>query len=307
MEQNCYKPHFKTIAQAATETLQYIKDRRDHVIVPLKTRWKKFNKVLNGGIEPNTVYTVAGASGTGKSSFVNTLETDLVDLNSEDIVILSFSFEMLSSRQVGRKISNKLKVTTAELYSADTDISDNLYKKVKSKVSEIEKYPIYYVDEPQTTKEIDTTIGYFQETIAKDKWLVVMLDHALLVESDNYIDERKIIAELQKVFIKRKKIGKTSIIQLSQMNRNIEMPERVLNPTSHYPMRSDLSSSDSIFQGSDVVAALSRPEMLGITEYGPNRLPTKNKVYLHFLKCREGSIGILEFENELKYNNLKEI
>ena len=35
-----------------------------------------------GGIEPGCVYTIVGASGTGKSSFVNTLETDLIELNS---------------------------------------------------------------------------------------------------------------------------------------------------------------------------------------------------------------------------------
>ena len=50
-----------------------------------------------GGIEPNAIYTIAGISGSGKSSFVNTLETDLVDLNTnEDIIVLSFSFEISS-------------------------------------------------------------------------------------------------------------------------------------------------------------------------------------------------------------------
>ena len=34
-----------------------------------------------GGIEPNTVYTIAGISGSGKSSFANEISTDIVDLN----------------------------------------------------------------------------------------------------------------------------------------------------------------------------------------------------------------------------------
>ena len=243
-----------------------------------------------------------------KSSFVNTLETDLIELNpKEDIVILSFSFEMLSSRQVGRKLSNKLHQTTSDLYSATDDISDSLLKAVEQEVEVIKKYPIYYVDEASTVNKIADTIAYFQNTIAKDKWLVIFLDHTLLVNSEDTNDERKIITALQKVFIKAKKVGKTSIVQLSQMNRNIEMPERILNPTSHYPMRSDLSSSDSVFQGSDVIAVLSRPETLGITAYGPSKLPVKNKVYLHFLKVREGKLAILEYENDLQYNNLIEV
>ena len=91
------------------------------------------------------------------------------------------------------------------------------------------------------------------------------------------------------------------------MNRNIEAPERINNPLSHYPMRSDLSSSDAIFQASDYVLVIHRPEILNISEYGPNHLPTQNKVYMHILKNRDaGKPCILEFENDLMYNNLIE-
>lgn len=309
MEQTYYSPlPFKHISVAADEAVTYIKQRKNHEIEPLKSRWKKFNMLCCGGIEPGCVYTIVGASGTGKSSFVNTLETDLIELNpNKDVIVLSFSFEMLSSRQVGRKLSNKLRQTTSELYSASSDIEDNLLERVEYEANKIKEYPIYYVDNSATVNKIADTITYFQDTIAKDKWLVIMLDHTLLVEGNDTSDERKIIAALERVFIRAKKIGKTSIIQLSQMNRNIELPERVNNLTSHYPMRSDLSSSDSVFQGSDVIAVLSRPEMLGITAYGPQRLPVKNKVYLHFLKVREGELAILEYENDLKYNNLIEV
>jgi hypothetical protein len=45
-----------------------------------------------------------------------------------------------------------------------------------------------------------------------------------------------------------------------------------------------------------------------ILSYGINRLPVKNKVYLHFLKVRDGGEPcILEFDNELKYGKLKEV
>jgi hypothetical protein len=72
-------------------------------------------------------------------------------------------------------------------------------------------------------------------------------------------------------------------------------------------MRSDLAASDAIFQASDYVIALSRPELLNILSYGVNRLPVKDKVYLHFLKVRDaGEPCILEFNNELKYGNLIE-
>ena len=299
---------FRHISTATNEAVEYIRKRKNHEIQSLRTRWNKFNKSFMGGIEPNTIYTIVGISGSGKSSFVNTLETDLIDLNSnQDVIVLNFSFEMLSSRQVGRKISSKLRQTTAELYSANNELTDDLLDRVEQTSQQIKSYPIYYVDTPGTVEDIASTINYFYETKAKDKKFVIILDHTLLVEGQNRESALQVISELQKLFIKVKKLPNTTIIQLSQMNRNIENPERINNPSMHYPMRSDISSADTIFHASDYVICIHRPELLNIQQYGPNRLLVKNKVYLHILKNRDaGECTILEFDNDLKYNNLIE-
>lgn len=299
---------FRHISTATNEAVEYIRKRKNHEIQSLRTRWNKFNKSCMGGIEPNTIYTIVGISGSGKSSFVNTLETDLIDLNSnQDVIVLNFSFEMLSSRQVGRKISSKLRQTTAELYSANNELTDDLLDRVEQTSQQIKSYPIYYVDTPGTVEDIASTINYFYETKAKDKKFVIILDHTLLVEGQNRESALQVISELQKLFIKVKKLPNTTIIQLSQMNRNIENPERINNPSMHYPMRSDISSADTMFHASDYVICIHRPELLNIQQYGPNRLLVKNKVYLHILKNRDaGECTILEFDNDLKYNNLIE-
>jgi replicative DNA helicase len=297
---------FRHISSAAIEAVEYIKKRKNHEIESLKTRWKKFNTQCMGGIEPNTIYTIVGISGSGKSSFVNTLENDLIDLNSDqDVIVLNFSFEMLSSRQVGRKISSKLRQTTAELYSANNSLTDELLENVEETTQQIKSYPIYYVDTPGTVDNIASTIDYFYENKAKGKRFVIILDHTLLVEGQ--ASALQVISDLQKLFIKVKKYPNTTIIQLSQMNRNIEAPDRINNPSMHYPMRSDISSADTIFHASDYVICIHRPELLNIQQYGPNRLLVKNKVYLHILKNRDaGECSILEFDNDLKYNNLIE-
>lgn len=307
MEQKSYNTlPFKHISKATDEIIDYMSQRKNHKIDSLRTRWPKFNTLCMGGIEPNAIYTFSGISGSGKSSLVNTLETDLIDLNpNRELVVLSFNFEMLASRQVGRKLSYKLKETTSTLYSAVTSIDDKAFEKVKNEAENIKKYPIYYVDTPSTVEHIAETIDYFYDVIAKGKWLIIILDHTLLVTS-NGRDERTTIIDLQKLFMQIKKKPNISIIQISQMNRNIEQPERIINPTSHYPMRSDLSTSDFIFQSSDYVIVLHRPELLGITAYGPQRQLVADMVYLHFLKNREGDLKILRFINDLKYNNLIE-
>lgn len=298
-------PKFHTIAEVAEEATSYIDSRRKHLITPLKTRWKKFNRACCGGIEPNMVFTIAGISGSGKSALANMIQFDLFDINpNQDIVVLNFSLEMVGYRNVGRAIGSKLKKTTTELYSSESDLSDDDYHNVKQAVDIFKRYQIYYIDSPCSVDYIGKTIDYFHKNIAKGRWLVVILDHVLLVDGDS--GERSTIVNLQKLFIEKKKLKNTTIIQLSQMNRNIEAPERINNPNTHFPMRSDLSASDAMFQASDYVLILHRPEILNIQAYGVNRLPVRNKVYLHFLKVRDGEPCILAFDNDLKYGNLIE-
>lgn len=308
MEQSYFNLPIRPISVVANEALNYIKARKEHNVISLATRWKKLNRCCMGGIEPNTVYTIAGISGSGKSSVANLIQTDLIDLNpNRDIVVLTFSLEMVGFRQIGRTLSNKLRRTTSDLYSSQQDLDDNTYQKVINVSNQLKNYPIYFVDNPGSPEQVRQTILSFYDKYVKDqnKYFVIIYDHTLLTKRVGTTIET--MSELQEVFIQIKKLPLTSIIQLSQMNRNIESPERINNSLAHYPMRSDLSSSDSIFQASDYVLVIHRPEILNIHEYGPDHLPTKNKVYIHILKNRDaGRPCILEFENDLMYNNLIE-
>ena len=300
--------YVRPMSKVAQEAIDYIAGRRDHTIVSLKTRWNKFNKQCMGGIEPNTVMTIAGISGSGKSSVANSIQTDIIDLNpNEDIIILTFSLEMVGFRQVGRTLSSKLRKTTSTLYSSETSLDDNTFRKVINVSNQLKEYPIYFVDSPTTPMQVQEIIDNFYNKYVKGtkKHFIIIYDHALLTKQIGSVIDT--ISELERVFIQAKKYPLTSIIQLTQMNRNIENSERINNPLAQYPMRSDLSSADAVFQGSDYVVVIHRPEILGIEQYGPNHLSTTNKVYMHILKNRDaGKPCILEFENDLMYNNLIE-
>lgn len=307
MEQNLYNI-VRPISIVTQEAIDYIKGRKNNTISSLKTRWNKLNKQCMGGIEPNTVYTISGISGSGKSSFANSIQTDIIDLNlNKNIIILTFSLEMVGFRQIGRTLSNKLRKTTSTLYSSETNLDEETFKQVINVSNQLKEYPIYFVDNPGTPMQVKEIIDTFYIKYVKNtnKHFVIIYDHALLTKQVGSVLET--ISELEKVFINTKKYPLTSVIQIAQMNRNIEQPERINNSSMHYPMRSDISSSDAIFQASDYVMVLHRPEILGIIEYGPNHLPTNNKIYIHILKNRDaGKPCILEFENDLMYNNLIE-
>lgn len=301
---------YKHISKATDEILEYIDKRRKGTVKSLKTRWEKFNNVCMGGIEPNSIYTIGGISGVGKSSFLNSLENDLIDLNPDvDFVILSFNFEMLSSRQVGRKLSKVMKKTTQELYSGSSyyELTDNDMDKISKEAGRIKTYPIYYVDIPGNVEEIKETIIEFSNLdFVKDKWLIITLDHTLLTKGRTTNSERETLANLQYMFMEMKKYGQNTIIQLSQVNREIENSDRLNNPSMHFPSRKDIFGGEAVYQASDYVIVLHRPEILQIKSYGMGRWPVANMIYMHFLKNREGDLKVLSFKNNLRHNQIEE-
>jgi replicative DNA helicase len=298
------------ISQATDKIISYIDSRRKGVIKSLKTPWEKLDNQINGGLESGTLLTLAGISGSGKSSFANMLETGIFDMNpNEPVVVLNFNFEMDSARQIGRKLSSKLNVTVSNLYSGTKDyrVTDEGFDIIYNTASGLRKYPIFYVDLPGTVEEVEQTIHHFlQQEFVQNKHVVVFIDHVLLARQRSNESERQTITELQYMFMRIKKLYKITIIQLSQLNRSIEEPSRIANENLHFPMRSDLFAADSIYQASDLVIILHRPELLNIQKYGPGRWETKNLVYAHVCKNREGEPFILCFENQLKYNRLIE-
>lgn len=298
---------FKHISNSATEIFQYIDGRRLGTIKSLKTKWKKFNDTCMGGLEPNTIFIVASISGGGKSAFISSLEEDIFELNpNEDIIVLNLSFEMQSSKIVGRKLSYKLKKTASELYSVKSKLTETELSDINKELQSIKNYPIFYVDSAGTVEEISNTITKFRELYVKDKWLIITIDHALLTKSMSGEKERETLVNLQRLLIQEKKIGKTTIIELSQLNREIEEKDRITNPSLHFPQRRDIAGSDSLYHGADYVLVLHRPEVLGLKAYGINNWPVKDMIYMHILKNRSGELKILSFVNNLMYNSIEE-
>jgi replicative DNA helicase len=241
------------------------------------------------------------------------MEEDIVEYN-QDVkpYVLSFTLEMSGSRIVGRRLSGKLNKSVQELYSGfafleGNSLSDNDYQQAVEACENITKFPIYYVEKPGSVAKIKATIDKFRQEISKDNWLVVTLDHTLLVEGRANQSERDIITELQKMFMQEKKIGITTIIQLTQLNRDIESVDRIMHANMHFPTRKDLSTSDSVYQASDICVVIMRPEIIGIQSYGIQGWSTKDMIYAHIIKQRDGEPKILKFKNDLKYNKITDI
>lgn len=301
----------KPIVEAAKEAVLYMDGRRKGLIKSLKTRWLKLNRDCMGGIEWNVIWVIAGMSGSGKSSIANELETSLFDLNpDEKFAVLSFNFEMLSFRQVGRKISYKMEKPVNELYSGDQNkLSDEDYDKVLQHAKTISQYDITYVDTPGYVEEVRNTCLQFAALPKNlDKGIVIFLDHTLLTKGRQGDKEREVLSDLMYMFMQLKKTIKCTIIIISQLNRDIEHIERLNDESGvgHYPTRKDIFGGDSVYQCADYVMVTHRPEMLNIDYYGPKKIPSTGKIFWHLLKNRDGDPGVYIMLNNLKYNRVDE-
>lgn len=297
------------IKDATEQALKEIKDRKDNLIRPLKTRWEKFNDLIGGGIEFNNLITIAGISGAGKSSIANELETALFDYNpGENFVVLSWNYEMTNKAQVIRKLSYKTNLTVNEIKSGKVKISDDQYNSLAKEAKDIAKYKIYYAEKTKTPEEMCQMVRLFHEECkkeyGKDCGLICFLDHTRLTKKKT--NEFDTINSLQEMFIELKKEDKRTFVQLSQLNRSIESVDRVSNPLMHFPQRSDVFGADSVYQSSDLVVCAHRPELLNLQYYSLNNYAVKNKVYVHGLKVREGEPAPIRFINNLKYNRIDE-
>jgi replicative DNA helicase len=221
-------------------------------------------------------------SGGGKSITLELIKENIIHLNAdEDFDILSFDLEMPAQDQALRLISNKLSISREQLLSLETPLEDKLLETVLKSSESIKNRPVYVVETPGTSTEIHSTIMDFvitRQLADRKRGLIVTIDHTLLTKGQAGEGEKEIIDNLCKMFVHLKKECinmkvKIIIIMLSQLNRDIESKERVLNSKLHYPSKNDLFAASSVYYSSDYVLVTHKPSLIsGIDHfYGPPR------------------------------------
>lgn len=307
----------KIISQekAVNDCLDYIGKRMRGEIPLYKTRFQNINDCVGGSFEPNSIITIGGVSGSGKSTMATQFIYSFIDnlkAEGKEGVALRFNFEMLAFKTIGREISNIAKKSVGALYSQKEPLSQEEYDRIKKYIiPRVKEKEIFYVEEPETTLGIVKTIYYYWEQLClipgkKDKLFIAEIDHVLLVDGDGEEDKEKIDRLMRALVVIKKRIqrqgGFALFIILSQLNRDIESVDRVKVPQMHRPMKKDLSSSDWMYQVSDYVFIGHMPARLNLPYYTERQMPVRifnNKtdrieypfVYYHLLKNRDGLGG----------------
>ena len=317
-----YTERIRPMGSAASRAIGYIRDRHAGKITSLKTDLKKLNESLLDGIEWNRILTIGAMSGSGKSVLCEQIKQSALRESNIPFECLSFEFEMPAQDQMIRAFSSRLNMSVQEmLLNKELSKEKWFYEELNKITNEISSKPFFYNEEIGTPEEIVTACKEFAEKRQlKEKGLgfLVTIDHVLLTKNKEGEDERRIIASLVRSLIDLKKYFVAEgipviFIMLSQLNRNIETPERVLNPDLHFPTRNDLFGSSDIFMGSDYVLIIHRPVILKLREYGPNSWPVVDEatgrsiLYMHLIKQRFGDPVIFKCLDDFKNSKILNI
>lgn len=321
---------YRHISSGVNSTIEYVKARKEGRVKSLKTSFNKLNNNLLGGVDWGRIFTIAGQSGSGKTTIMEQIKKDFFDLNENDFEVLSFEFEMLVEDQLTRYAASRLDFSLKEIYSAKEALSDSGFAQVEKVLQEKSTQPLFYVDNPTTVdkiREIILTFASERDLLGTNKGLVVTIDHVLLTKGKDGQEEKAIIDSLMGMLNELKKyfahIGLRSLfVCLAQLNREIEKMERVSNPMFHFPTRNDLFAASSIYHTSDYVLISHRPAtIVGIGKgYGPPRNnfpdgyplkypndPTRDMVYWHLIKERFGNTGVWALAEDFKHSRLEEV
>jgi replicative DNA helicase len=305
------KKRWSSQREGFQESLKYLQGRMKGEIKSLRTPWTKFNNATTDGLEWNTFTVIAGRPASGKTLIAEQIVREAFPLNpGENFRVLQFQFEMLARTSAIREYSSVIGRSYKYLCSADGKLSsDDLqkcYDYAKAKI----KYPIDVVEKPCTVEEFKQIIGeYMLEHAQYDSEgnmiltkTLITIDHSVLFKNGtNEKSKQDMLANLGEAITSLKRQWPVAFILLSQLNRNIDNPERSEEGKyGNYVLESDIFGSDAILQHADTVVGINRPAKQKIRFYGPDRylIDDDTILVLHFLKSRNGETGLCFFKAE---------
>ena len=292
--------------EALKKAIYKIDARRKGRLKSLKSAWPKFNDAFCDGLEWRTITVVGARPGTGKTLFMEQLIDDIIKFNQDhEFRILKFQFEMLDETNGIRKLSLNTGYDYNSLMSKAEPLDDDVFDKCvdlyhKSKTRDI----IDVIYDPCTVDVMCATIHRHMEEHAKmvkDKDgnmvktytnMLVTIDHSALFKvAKAERDKFEMLYSLGEALTYMKKHYPVAFVVLSQLNRNIDHPDRARDGEyGNYVLDSDLFGADALLQHADVVLGINKPSIRKIRQYGPEKfiIEDDDTLVFHFLKSRNG-------------------
>ena len=286
--------------KAFNEALKYMLDRQSGKEKSIQTPWPKFNDAVTDGLEWNTLTVIGGRPGSGKTLIKDQIIRESFVLNpEEDFRVLEFQFEMVGRTSAIREFSSITGKTYKQLCSAGSTLHDDIFNKCHSHAKDRVKYPVDIISTPMTVNQMREQLDMYMHEHQRTK-TIVTLDHTLLVKRAPYQNNRlDMLFELGEFFTQAKRDYPCMFICISQLNRNIDNPERATDGKyGNYVLESDIFGSDAMLQHADTLIGLNRPAKQKIRLYGPDRyiIEDEKTLVMHFLKARNGDARMSFFK-----------
>ena len=234
------------------------------------------------------------------------LISDIIEENKDHkFRVLKFQFEMLDETNGIRKLSLNTASDYNTLMSKGEPVDKDLYARcVQYYEQTAETDVIDVVYDPCTVDEMCATIHYYMEAHKDEAGnytnTLVTIDHsALLKVGKGQKDKFETLYALGEALTYMKKHYPVAFLVLSQLNRNIDNPERSKDGDyGNYVLDSDLFGADALLQHADVVLGINKPSIRKIRFYGPERFIVNDEDLLafHFLKSRNGTTRLSFFK-----------
>lgn len=302
---------------ALRKALLKMKARRSGELKSLKSSWPKFNDAFCDGLEWRTITVVGARPGTGKTLFMEQLISDIIEENKDHkFRVLKFQFEMLDETNGIRKLSLNTASDYNTLMSKGEPVDKDLYLRcVQYYEQTAETDVIDVVYDPCTVDEMCATIHYYMEAHKDEQGnytnALVTIDHsALLKVGKGQKDKFEVLYALGEALTYMKKHYPVAFLVLSQLNRNIDNPDRSKDGDyGNYVLDSDLFGADALLQHADVVLGINKPSIRKIRFYGPERFIVNDEDLLafHFLKSRNGTTRLSFFKLDRENMRIIEI
>ena len=320
---------WRTQRESFIESLSYLKGRQSGQITSLKTPWSKFNDATTDGIEWHSTTVIGARPATGKTLIKDLIIVGAFKLNPMmNFRVLEFQFEMLGKNSAIREYSQHIEKSYKYLCSADGKLTNEDFEKCKAYAKAKLQYPIDVIEESCNVQEFREAIEEYMllhssmitqrnGTTGKDeavrvyKNTIVTLDHSLLLDNSPYGDDMSMLKALGKTVTALKRKYPIAFIILSQLNRNIDAPER--NEDGKYGnfiLPSDIFGSDALLQHADTLIGLNLPGKQKLNYYGVERFIINQDptiLAMHFLKCRNGETGTAFFRTMFHKMKIEEL
>ena len=305
------KPAWDGQYQAFNDALKYMLARQSGKEKSIQTPWPKFNDAITDGLEWNTLTVIGGRPGSGKTLIKDQIIRESFILNpTEDFRILEFSFEMVGRTTALREFSSLTGKTYKELCSAGTKLTKDTFDKCHIYSKDRIKSPVDQITTPMTVNQMRDQVDIYMN-LHQGKKTIITLDHSILVKRAPYQNNRlDMLFELGEFFTEMKRTYPCMFICLSQLNRNIDNPERATNGKyGNYVLESDIFGSDAMLQHADTLIGINRPAKQKIRYYGPDRyiIEDEKTLVLHFLKARNGDTRMSFFKAEFERMQISEM